>query len=150
MSGRPHTTYDVFSSACPWAARSIRSPVRFEPKQRPAPGSRRKRLSAGRWRARRNAAGHYFAPRSSAGNASISSLRAPQGEPQALEKETPPNAGGGSQVGQWAGRGWGKGCPQQLNYPDSRKLGCDAYHNCGNYFGQRKKNPADARRGTEV
>src|SRR5215831_13610939 len=56
MSGRVHTTCDVFSSACLWGAPSIRSPVRFELKQRLATGSRRKRLSARRWRAYRNAA----------------------------------------------------------------------------------------------
>src|SRR5262245_4769469 len=62
MSGRVHTTCDVFSSAWLWGAPSIRSPVRSRPARRPAPGSRRKRLSARRWRARRNAAGALFRP----------------------------------------------------------------------------------------
>jgi hypothetical protein len=33
-----HTTYPGFSSACLWAAPSIRSPVRSRPKRRPANG----------------------------------------------------------------------------------------------------------------
>src|SRR5262249_42847505 len=36
-----------------WATPSIRSPVRSKPKQEPAHGSKRRRLSVRRWRARR-------------------------------------------------------------------------------------------------
>jgi hypothetical protein len=43
-----HTTRHFFSSACLWAAPSIRSPVRSEPKRQPARGWRRKRLSVSR------------------------------------------------------------------------------------------------------
>src|SRR5262249_2966397 len=59
---RTHTTCHIFSSVCLWAAPSIRSPVRFRPERRRAPGSRRKRLSARRWRAHRNAAGASSPP----------------------------------------------------------------------------------------
>src|SRR5262249_2570514 len=52
MSARVHTTRHFFSSACLWAAPSIRSPVRSKAKRQPARGSRDKRLSR-RWRAHR-------------------------------------------------------------------------------------------------